>query len=71
MAKNEFKVTSIFKIAIKICKKTFEFCGKISTFLPKRCLFILCIFYLKKEELIQLVCLTKYIKKWIYKKWNF
>ena len=68
MAKNEFKVTSIFKIALKIRKKNFEFCGKISNFLPKRCLFILCIFYLNREDLIQLVCLTKYIKNEFTKK---
>ena len=60
MAKNDFRVTSIFKI-IKIID--FEFCGKTSTFLPKRCLFIFCIFfYLNEEELIQLACLMKYIE---------
>ena len=31
MAKNDFRVTSILKIIIKICKKNFEFCGKISS----------------------------------------
>ena len=37
MAKNEFKVTSSFKIIIKICKKTIQFCGKTFKFLPNRC----------------------------------
>ena len=62
MTKNEFKMISIFKIIIWICTKMFELCGKISTFLPERCLFILCIFDLNKEGLIQQVCLKKYIK---------
>ena len=59
MAKNDFRVTSFFKIIIWICKKNVEFCGKISEFLPKRCLFIFCIFYLNEEELNQQVCLIK------------
>ena len=48
MAKNDFRVTSIFKIIIRICMKNIEFCGKTSKFLPKRCLFIFCI--KKKRE---------------------
>ena len=40
MAKNDFRVTSIFKIIIRICMKNIEFCGKTFKFLPKRCLFI-------------------------------
>ena len=36
MANNDFRVTSIFKIIIKICIKNVEFCRKTSTFLPKR-----------------------------------
>ena len=62
MAKNDFRVTSIFKIIIRICMKNVEFCGKTSKFLPKRCLrlFIFCIFYLNKKELNQQVCLMKY-----------
>ena len=52
-----FKVISIFKIIIRVCKNIFELCGKTSKFLPKRCLFIFCTFYLNKEELIQQVCL--------------
>ena len=62
MAKNEFKVISVFKIITRICKKIFEFCGKRYKFLPKRCLLIICIFYLNKVELIQQVCSKIYIK---------
>ena len=40
--------------------KNVEFCRKTSKFLPKRCLFIFCIFYLNEKELKQQVCLTKY-----------
>ena len=53
MAKNKFKVTSIFKIIIRICKKSFGFWGKKPKFLPRRYLFISCIFYLNEQELIQ------------------
>ena len=62
MAKNGFRVTSIFKIIIRICMKNVAFCGKTSKFLPKRCpcLFIFCIFYLNEKELHQQVCLIKY-----------
>ena len=60
MAKNDFRVTSIFKIIIRIYMKNVEFCRKTSKFLPKRCLFIFCIFYLNEKELKQQVCLTKY-----------
>ena len=61
MAKNEIKVIFIFMIIIRVCKKIFVFCacGKTSKFLPKRCFFIFGIFHLKKEELIQPVCLKK------------
>ena len=62
MAKNDFRVTSIFKIIIRICMKNVEFCGKTSKFLPKRCLFIFCIFYLNEKELKQQVCLIKYVE---------
>ena len=60
MAKNDFGVTSVFKIIIRICMKNIEFCRKTSKFLPKRCLFIFCIFYLNEKELNQQVCLIKY-----------
>ena len=62
IAKNDFRVTSIFKIIIRICMKNVAFCGKTSKFLPKRCpcLFIFCIFYLNEKELHQQVCLIKH-----------
>ena len=66
MAKNEFKVTSIFKIIIRIDKKIFYFCRKTSKFLSKRYLFIFCIFYLNKQELVQQVCLKKYTESEIF-----
>ena len=62
MAKNDFRVTSIFKIIIRICMKNVEFCRKTSKFLPKRCLFIFCIFYLNEKELNQQICLIKYVE---------
>ena len=59
MAKNDFRVTSIFKIIIRICMKNVAFYEKTSKFLPKRCLclFIFCIFYLNEKELNQQVCI--------------
>ena len=62
MAKNDFRVTSVFKIIISICMKNIEFSGKTSKFLSKRCLFIFCIFYLNEKELNQQVCLKKYVE---------
>ena len=62
MAKNDFRVTSIFKIIIRICIKKVEFCRKKSKFLPKRYLLIFCIFYLNEKELNQQVCLIKYVE---------
>ena len=62
MAKNDFRVTSIFKVIIKICIKKVAFCRKTSKFLLKRCLFIFCIFYLNEKELNQQVCLIKYVE---------
>ena len=62
MAKNDFRVTSIFKIIIRICMKNVEFCRKTSKFLPKRCLFIFCIFYLNEKGLNQQACLIKYVE---------
>ena len=59
---NDFRVTSVFKITISICLKNVEFCGRTSKFLSKRCLFILCIFYLNEKELNQQVCLIKYVE---------
>ena len=62
MAKNDFRVTSIFKIIIRICMKNVEFCRKTSKFLSKRCLFIFCIFYLNEKEFNQQVCLIEYVE---------
>ena len=55
MAKNDFRVTSIFKFIFKICIKNVEFCGKTSKFSPKRCQFIFCNFYSNEKELNQYV----------------
>ena len=46
--------------------KNVEFCRKTSKFLPKRCLFIFCIFYLNEKELNQQVCLIKYENEIFY-----
>ena len=62
MAKNDFRVKSIFEIIIRICIKNVGFCRKTSTFLPKRYLFIFCIFYLNEKELNQQVCPIKYVE---------
>ena len=62
MAKNGFRVTSIFKIIIRICMKNLEFRGKTSKFLPKRCLIVFCIFYLNEKELNQQVYLIKHVE---------
>ena len=66
MAQNDFRVTSIFKIIIRIFMKNVEFCRKTCKCLPKRCLFIFCIFYLNQKELNQQVCLTKYVENKIF-----
>ena len=65
MAKNDFKVTSIFKIIIRICMKNVEFCRKTFMFLPQNYLFIFCTFYLNEKELNQ-VCLIKYVENETY-----
>ena len=66
MAKNDFRVTSIFKISLGFVWKMFEFCRKTFKFLPKRCLFIFCIFHLNEKELNQQVCLIKYAENQIF-----
>ena len=43
-----------------------EFCRETSKFLPKRCLFIFCIFYLNEKEVNQQVSLIKYVENEIY-----
>ena len=67
MAKNDFKVTSIFKIIVRICMKNVEFFRKTSKFLSKRCLFNFCVFHLNEKELNQQVCLIKYVENEISK----
>ena len=62
MAKNNFRVTPVFKITYRICLENVEICGKTSKFLSKRWLLILCIFYLNEKELNQHVCLIKFIE---------
>ena len=66
MANNGFRLTSIFKIIIRICVKNVKFCEKTSKFLPKKCLFIFFIFYLNEKELNLQVCLIKYAENAIY-----
>ena len=53
IAKNDFRVTFIFKIIFRICMRNVEFCGKTSKFLSKRCLFIFCNFYSNEKDLNQ------------------
>ena len=67
MAKNDFRVTTIFKIIITNSMKNVKFYGKTSKFLHGRflCLFIFCIFYLNEKELNQPVSLTKYAENYI------
>ena len=36
MSENDFRVTSIFRIIIRIYKRNVEFCGKTSKYLPKK-----------------------------------
>ena len=42
--------------------KMLSFVGKHLKLLPKRCLFIFCIFYWNEKELNQQVCLIKYVE---------
>ena len=58
MAKNDFRVTSIFKVIIRICMKNVEFCGKTSKFLSKRCSFPVYFFNSKTDEILSLVIYT-------------
>ena len=46
--------------------KNVEFCRKTSKFLPKRCLFLLFIFYLNEKEWNQQACPIKYVENEIY-----
>ena len=65
IAKDNFRVTSI-KIIIRNRKKRFWILWENIQILNKRWEFIFCIFYLNEKELIQQICLRKYI----YRKWN-
>ena len=62
MVKHDFRVITISKRIIRIYKKSFEFCGKTSKFLSKRCLLIFCIFYLNDKVIIQQACLKEYVE---------
>ena len=62
MAKNDFRVTSIFKIIIRIFMKNVEFCRKTSKFYPKDVCSFSTFFYLNEKELNQQVCLLKYVE---------
>ena len=65
---NDFGVTSIFKIIIRICMKNIEFCRKTSKFLRKRCLFIFCNFhFLFKWKGVKPTSMSNKICR----KWNF
>ena len=48
--------------ARKILEWFLSFVGKHLKFLPKRYLFIFCIFHLNEKELNQQVCLIKYVE---------
>ena len=56
MAKNDFRVASIFNIIIRICMKNVEFCRKTLSFYPKD----VCLFVCFEKEFNQQVCLIKY-----------
>ena len=73
MAKNDFRVTFIFKVIIRICMKNVEFCEKTSKFLSKICLFISCFFFNSKTpEILSLVTLvTNYHTLWSDQKQKF
>ena len=68
MTKNDFRVTSIFKVIIRICMRNVEFCGKHLGFYPKDpCSFpvFLSVFFFnsKTPEILSLVTLvTNYHK---------
>ena len=66
MAKNNFRVTSIFKIIDRICMKNLlSFVGKhLSFYLKDVCSYS--IFYLNEKELNQQVCLIKFAENQIF-----
>ena len=62
MAKNHFRVISIFKIVIWVYKKNFEFFGKKIKILRKRYLSIFYIYFnLNEDESIEKLDPIKYI----------
>ena len=66
MSKIDFRMTSIFKIIIRICLRKVESCRKTFKFLLKRCLFVFCIFCLNDKELNQQVYLIKYVENKVF-----
>ena len=63
MAKNNFRVTTIFKIIIRIYMKNVEFREKHLSFYPKEKMSVhFLYFYLNEKELNQQVCLIKYVE---------
>ena len=62
MAKNDFIVTFIFKFSLGFVRKMLSFVGIHLSFLPKRCLFIFCIFCLNEKDLNHQSCLIKYVE---------
>ena len=64
MAKNDFRVTFIFKIIIRICKTNVEFCGK-TPFYPKDVcsfsVFFIYVFFISVFFILQ-VCQIKYVE---------
>ena len=64
MVKNDFGVTSIFKVIIRICMKNVKFCGKHLSFYPKDvCSFPVFFFNSKTPVILLLVPLaTNYHK---------
>ena len=66
MAKNDFRVTSIFKIIIRICIKMLSFVEKHLRFYPKDVCSFSVFFYLNEKELNQNLCLIKYVENEIF-----
>ena len=62
MAKNDFRVTSIFKKSLGFVWKMLSFVGKHLSFYPKDVCSFSTFFYLNEKELNQQVCLLKYVE---------
>ena len=56
---DDSRETSIFKIVIRICKRISSFVEKYPSFYLKNDHFLF--FYLNEEDLMQQICLRKYI----------